>query len=101
MRAVVEIWLKSLIDEFTLGGLHSALLIGSAHCSLTLQLNSFPSFGTFGFCVFGRRVLCHIYVWPGTYCPVFFQIVSHFMFRSQSWLSVGHQEQNIAVLEHI
>ena len=25
MRAVVEIWLKSLIDEFTLGGLHSAL----------------------------------------------------------------------------
>ena len=27
MRAVVEIWLKSLIDEFTLGGLHSALPI--------------------------------------------------------------------------
>ena len=26
MRAVVEIWLKSLIDEFTLGGLHSALV---------------------------------------------------------------------------
>ena len=25
MRAVVEIWLKSLIDEFTLGGLHSAM----------------------------------------------------------------------------
>ena len=25
MRAVVEIWLKSLIDDFTLGGLHSAL----------------------------------------------------------------------------
>ena len=28
MRAVVEIWLKSLIDDFTLGGLHSALLNG-------------------------------------------------------------------------
>ena len=27
MRAVVEIWLKSLIDEFTLGGLHSALIL--------------------------------------------------------------------------
>ena len=26
MRAVVEIWLKSLIDEFTLGGLHSAMV---------------------------------------------------------------------------
>ena len=25
MRAVVEIWLKSLIDDFTLGGLHSAM----------------------------------------------------------------------------
>ena len=25
MRAVVEIWLKSLIDDFTLEGLHSAL----------------------------------------------------------------------------
>ena len=28
MRAVVEIWLKSLIDEFTLGGLHSAMVEG-------------------------------------------------------------------------
>ena len=25
MRTAVEIWLKSLIDDFTLGGLHSAM----------------------------------------------------------------------------
>ena len=30
MRAVVEIWLKSLIDEFTLGGLHSAMVESQA-----------------------------------------------------------------------
>ena len=30
MRAVVEFWLKSLIGNFTLGGLHSALGPGGA-----------------------------------------------------------------------
>ena len=33
MRAVVEIWLKSLIDDFTLEGLHSAL---NVHKKLTI-----------------------------------------------------------------
>ena len=50
MRAVVEIWLKSLIDEFTLGGLHSAMgaKMHQKGCSKPLEGEAFKPVHTRG-----------------------------------------------------
>ena len=81
MRAVVEIWLKSLIDDFTLGGLHSALctVITTFIQTLFSAWMCYVSWTYFGFYPGSRK-----YSW---HCEPVSVKLRHFSFiRLPGWL---------------